>query len=286
MFKYILLPQEKTLTQKSINRLLSYFSDHDEFLIDQKYIEFINKDSFSTLNILNINLNKEDVSSLKSKFNLNKDSLIFGDLDFFRKENKNINIVYYFENSNQNINLNKCIFFDKLEGELQNISIYLIPPYKPDTFKIGYDDDQYTEYAKKIMVEESLDENMPNGVVIEKNGKIIVTAANGSDFHKKREEEMLKKDPNYAFKGCIRKELGIPTGQRYDLCPGCSNENHGEYKAISKIIGIDDYNLLKGAKLHLYGHWWCCSTCCGLMTEANISEAILSKSWTKNYFNL
>lgn len=175
------------------------------------------------------------------------------------------------------------IFFDKTNvGE----EIWLKLPYKPKGFTIDYLDGDYLDKAKEVMIKESLDKNMPNGSVFVRDGHIVASGANGSDFHLKRENEMLLKDQNYSAKGCIRKELNIKTGQKYNLCPGCSPENHGEAKIILKLRAVGKVDVLKNSTNYLYGHWWCCQSCCDMMEESGVAQVVLSKSWTKNFLNL
>lgn len=107
--------------------------------------------------------------------------------------------------------------------------------------------------------QKSLDKLMPNASVIVKSGKMIARGANGSDYHEKY--------------GCERVRRGIATGQGYDLCEGCHPKNHSEQKAIASALteGLD----LQGAELYLWGHWWCCESCWGVMLANGISTVYL-----------
>lgn len=183
----------------------------------------------------------------------------------------------------KSMELERYVFFDKTDASEE---IWLKLPYKPNGFTITYEESEYLDIAKEVMIKESLDKNMPNGSVFVRDGHIVASGANGSDFHLQREKEMLLQDQNYSAKGCIRKERNISTGQRYDLCPGCSTKNHGEAKIILKLQALGKADLLKNSTNYLYGHWWCCQSCCGMMEESGVAKVVLSKSWTKNFLNL
>lgn len=129
-------------------------------------------------------------------------------------------------------------------------------PYLPEDGTISYvpADDEFMQTAKEVAREQSLDSTMPTGSVIVKNGKVVGRGANGSDYHKTHE--------------CERVRLGVPTGQGYELCEGCSPKNHSEPRAIAdaKANGADT----NGAELYLWGHWWCCEPCWNAMLSAGI----------------
>jgi deoxycytidylate deaminase len=113
--------------------------------------------------------------------------------------------------------------------------------------------------ARDEAVHRSQDAAVPTGSVVARDGKIIGRGANGSNYHQ--------------LHGCRRVQLGIPTGQRYDLCEGCSPKNHSEPKAISAAIaGGHDTN---GADLYLWGHWWCCEPCWNAIISAHINQVYL-----------
>ena len=139
-------------------------------------------------------------------------------------------------------------------------------PYLPEGRKILYvpADNPFMQAAKEYAREHSLDKAMPNAAVIVRNGEIIAAGANGSDYHDKH--------------GCKRAKLGLPSGQGYDLCEGCSPKNHGEATAIrnAQENGID----VEGADLYLWGHWWCCEDCWNAMIDAGIRNVyLLEDSW-------
>jgi len=124
------------------------------------------------------------------------------------------------------------------------------------------------EIAKEDAYETNFEPKTPVGVVFVKDGKILVGSANGSDYHQKN--------------GCERVKLGILSGQRYDLCPGCDYANHAEPKAITLANkqGID----LNGSDAYLFGEWWCCKPCSDAMVEAGINNIYLLED-SEKYFN-
>lgn len=134
-------------------------------------------------------------------------------------------------------------------------------PYLPKGYKILYVpiDNEYIKQAKRFAKENSLDKVMPNSSVIVKDGVVIGLGANGSDYHEKH--------------GCYRVKNKIPTGQGYELCEGCSSNNHGEANAIKDATYKG--NNMSGADLYLWGHWWCCEPCWNKMISAGIKNVYL-----------
>lgn len=134
-------------------------------------------------------------------------------------------------------------------------------PYMPAEGRIEYvsADNPFMQAAKEYAREHSLDKNMPNSSILVLDEEIIGRGANGSDYHEKH--------------GCERVRLGIPTGQGYELCEGCSPKNHGEPRAIADALSRTDS--IAGADLYLWGHWWCCEPCWNAMLDAGISTVYL-----------
>lgn len=124
------------------------------------------------------------------------------------------------------------------------------------------------EIAKKEAFDNNYEPKTPVGVILVKDREVLVSSANGSDYHQKN--------------GCERKKLGIPSGQDYHLCPGCDYKNHAEPKAIAKATkeGID----LKNSDVYLFGEWWCCQYCFSKMAEAGVKNVYLLKG-SEKYFN-
>ncbi len=134
-------------------------------------------------------------------------------------------------------------------------------PYIPEGRSIKYSNekDSFMQAAKKIAKVFSLDETMPGGAVVVKEGIVIGYGANGSDYHKKHP--------------CQRIVVGCKTGEGYELCEGCHPKNHSEPKAVSNAQerGFDT----GGADLYLWGHWWCCKWCWDAMIKAGIKDVYL-----------
>lgn len=134
-------------------------------------------------------------------------------------------------------------------------------PYLPANRKYLYvkEDNQFMKIAKAFAFMESLDDYMPTCSVIVKNNKIIGLGANGSDYHRTHQ--------------CKRKQLGIPTGQGYELCEGCHPKNHSEVRAIKDAY--NKHNSTSNAELYLWGHWWCCQPCWQEIIKAKIGKVYL-----------
>lgn len=134
-------------------------------------------------------------------------------------------------------------------------------PYMPSDGHVAYvpASNPYMQEAKNYAREHSLDKTMPNSSIIVLNGTVVGRGANGSDYHEKH--------------GCERVRLGIPTGQSYELCEGCSPKNHGEPRAIADALAHG--NATQGADLYLWGHWWCCEPCWDAMQIAGIQTVYL-----------
>lgn len=137
-------------------------------------------------------------------------------------------------------------------------------PYMPAGGEIHYvdGDNPFMQAARQVAKEQSLDKVMPTGSVIVRDGVILGRGANGSTYHETNE--------------CERVKRGIPTGQGYDLCEGCSPKNHSEPKAIADARQHTDD--LTGSELYLWGHWWCCEPCWTAMQNAGIHVAKLLKN--------
>ena len=152
--------------------------------------------------------------------------------------------------------------------------VYIVHPYRSPHYVIEYADDPFLEEARKVAERDSLDPQFPTSTVLVVHGKIVGFGANGSTHHEKF--------------GCKRKELGIATGQGYELCEGCHPKNHSEAKAVKNVKdNHKEGELVKGAgTAYLYGHWWMCEPCSDALVSQKISKAMLSKSWARNFFGL
>ena len=134
-------------------------------------------------------------------------------------------------------------------------------PYLPEgrTLKYVGEGNIFMQEAKDFALSHSLDSKHRTGAVVVRDGVIIGRGANGSGYH----------DEN----GCERKRKGVPTGERYDLCDGCSPKNHAEPSAIRDAVSHKFST--KDADLYLWGHWWCCKDCWDAMILAGIKDVYL-----------
>jgi deoxycytidylate deaminase len=131
-------------------------------------------------------------------------------------------------------------------------------PYLPENREILYvpETNVHMQKARTIALEQSLDAGHKTGAVVVKNGLELGSGANGSVFHE--------------VHGCERKRLGIPTGEGYERCEGCSPKNHAEQKALATCGDV-----ARGADVYLWGHWWCCQSCWQCMIDAGIENVYL-----------
>lgn len=143
-------------------------------------------------------------------------------------------------------------------------------PYLPPGREIRYvpADHPGMACARQAAQEQSLDPEHPTGAAIFRGDTLLGVGANGSDYH--------------AQYGCERKRLGIPTGQGYEKCPGCNPANHAEQTAIRAVQAAGEN--CEGADLYLWGHWWCCESCWGVMTSAGIRNVYLMEGAKDAFF--
>ena len=134
-------------------------------------------------------------------------------------------------------------------------------PYLPKSREICYvpADNRFMLEAQALAEYYRGQLKQPNGVVIAKDKTVIGLGSIGMNYHRTN--------------GCDRIKHNVPTGVGYDLCPGCSYENHGEVTAIkdAQAQGHDP----SGADLFLWGHWWCCEPCWKAMIAAGIKDVYL-----------
>ena len=151
-------------------------------------------------------------------------------------------------------------------------------PYLPEgrSFIYAPITDSFMAETKRITLELSTDAQHPTGALIIKDGKAIGHGANQSALKNQR----LIKFHKEAF--CVRRFLGIPSGQKYWLCPGCSSSrHHSERRAIqdARKNGFD----ANGADLYHWGHWWCCKPCWDAMIAAGIRNVYLVEGATQQF---
>lgn len=143
-------------------------------------------------------------------------------------------------------------------------------PYTPEGVEILYVDetDPYMQAAKEFARLNATDRQMPTGSVIVKNGEILGRGANQVPL----KSPLFTRIHKDYF--CVRRILGIPSGQKYWLCPGCAfSKNHSEARAAGDVVrnGKDATD----ADLYLWGHWWACEPCCDAAIEVGVKRIFL-----------
>jgi deoxycytidylate deaminase len=108
------------------------------------------------------------------------------------------------------------------------------------------------EYAKKYCTKLF----QAGAAVVVKNGVVVGIGSIGNN-------------PTH-LEGCERIKQNMPTGQGYDLCPGCDPKFHSEPSAIRDTVSKG--NDASGADLYLWGHFWCCKDCWDAMIAAGIKN--------------
>ena len=114
--------------------------------------------------------------------------------------------------------------------------------------------------SKELAFDTGINVLAPIGLVIVKDGKILLRTIAGTDYHQKH--------------GCERQKLGISNGE-YELCPGCSYKVHAEHNAIK--IATEQNIDLKGADAYLFGHFWYCEPCCNVLKAAGVNDFYMLK---------
>lgn len=178
----------------------------------------------------------------------------------------------YIPNTDFTKHPNLSIKFDDLDAEIlyfQDKNLY--------NFVSG--DNQFIEAAKQAAINYSLTSVFPIGIVAEKDGQIIASVGNGNGYH-----ENNTNTPGHR-KGCIRRYLNderekeglekFKSGEGFELCPGCHTDNHAEANLVKEAKKIGKYDLLNGASVYMYGHFWCCKDCWQKMLDAGIKNVYL-----------
>lgn len=134
-------------------------------------------------------------------------------------------------------------------------------PYLPEgrSFLYVEEGNPFMVEAKVYALAHSIDHTVKTGSVVVVNGAVIGRGANGSDWHDTHP--------------CERARLGIPTGERYDLCEGCHSKNHSEVRAVEDASRTEAD--LSNAALYLWGHWWACKPCWDAIEAAGIPQVYL-----------
>ncbi|RLF52228.1 MAG: cytidine deaminase [Thermoplasmata archaeon] len=116
--------------------------------------------------------------------------------------------------------------------------------------------DEYFMKIAKIVATRSTCLRRQVGAVIVKDNHILSTGYNGAPKGFRHCEEV----------GCIREKLGVPRGERHELCRGL----HAEQNAIiqAAVFGVS----IKGATI--YTTHFPCSVCMKMLVNAEIKEIV------------
>lgn len=139
-------------------------------------------------------------------------------------------------------------------------------PYLPPGREIKFVpyDDPFMTAAREVCARLSTDHARPTGAVAVRDGRVLIEAANQAALPWPWLRRLHKKH-------CIRRIFGIPSGQKYWLCPGCAtNRQHAESRVAheARRRGID----ITGADVYLWGHWWACQPCWDAILAAGVRD--------------
>lgn len=136
-------------------------------------------------------------------------------------------------------------------------------PYMPHgkVFKFTDAEDPFMRAAALARKECAGDRLFPVGAVLVRDGKVLARAGNG-----------YNRGAGFVHV-CPRVVLECPSGTGYELCDLHDAPGHAEPMliAVAKEQGIETV----GADVYLYGHWWCCEPCWGMMIEAGVRDVYL-----------
>jgi deoxycytidylate deaminase len=137
----------------------------------------------------------------------------------------------------------------------------IVYPYIPADRTIKYvpKDNTFILQAKEYARTHALDNTLPTGAVIVKEGEVIGLGANGSRYH--------------LYHECERVKQGCGSGKGYELCEGCNPKNHAEASTI--INTLNNGFSTVGADLYLWGDWFCCESCWNYIISAGIKDVYL-----------
>ena len=99
------------------------------------------------------------------------------------------------------------------------------------------------------------------GAVIVKNKKVLATGYNGSPSGLKHCLDV----------GCLREELGIPSGQRHELCRAIHAEQNAIIQAATSGVSIEGGIL--------YSTTFPCMLCAKMLVNSGIKEIYISEGY-------
>lgn len=143
-------------------------------------------------------------------------------------------------------------------------------PYLPKHHSIHYvgSNHPHIRFAERACRELSSDDQHPTGAVIVCADRVIGRGANQSALRNPTFRLIHKKGL------CVRRILGVSSGKKYWLCPGCADyHKHAEAQAVLDAKTRNEN--MDGSDLYLWGHWWCCKPCWDVMIAAGIRNVYL-----------
>ncbi len=133
-------------------------------------------------------------------------------------------------------------------------------PYMPPDRMLKYTtvDDPFMQEAARARDELAGDSLYPVGLVIVKDGRVVVRSGNG--FSRGSKEVHV----------CPRVVLECPSGTGYELCTLHDAPGHAEQMAveIAREQGVD----IEGGDAYMFGHWWACEPCWTKLIEAGVRD--------------
>jgi len=121
--------------------------------------------------------------------------------------------------------------------------------------------DQYFMGVAFLVCERSTCLRRKVGAVLTKDKQILATGYNGAP----------KGIPHCEVTGCLREELGIPSGQRHEICRGLHAEQNVILQAAS--FGVST----KGSILYVTNTP--CSICAKMIINAGILEVVIANEY-------
>ncbi|MCK4718595.1 MAG: cytidine/deoxycytidylate deaminase family protein [Thermoplasmata archaeon] len=99
------------------------------------------------------------------------------------------------------------------------------------------------------------------GAVIVKHGHVLSTGYNGAP----------KGMDHCEVTGCLREKMGVPSGERHELCRGLHAEQNAIIQAASFGVNIS------GSKMYVTNHP--CTVCSKMLINAGIEEVVYSEDY-------
>ena len=191
------------------------------------------------------------------------------------EENSKIN------SQNKFLELKQAIFLKKINNfDGKEIEIWINQPFYGN-FEINYQDSDFFEnFSLPQNATERQKHNLKGFItttLLIKNNQILTSATQDTSEHKDVDKN------GFCYRERLKNQNKIQSGQGYQLCEGCNNQNHSEVLAIQKFLQDNPKENLQNSTAYLYGHWWSCSNCSQKMLDYEIKELVICKKWTENF---